>query len=85
MEKIKYKILNLLFGWDYVYWAEENSNGIGRVFVSKDHRVCFWQISRRFDKLVLIMYPEKIIWLTCSPDKYFPKKEATDETERKES
>jgi len=78
-----YKILNKLFGWDYIqtyYFPDVN---ISRVQVDGMRRVWHWQVYRRHSSLdieykptnkeaIIIERPEDVIWLTCSPNKYFP-------------
>lgn len=86
-----YKILNYIFGWDYVYWEEgeyRKAYGTSRIFVAKDGRRVFWQKIEKGGpkKLQLIKRGQEVVWLTCPPEKYFPiKEEESNETERKES
>ena len=66
-----YKLLNKLFGWDYVQWKNFADQGIARVHVDGMRRVFYWRY--KVTKVVdIIEDPAKVIWLTCSPDKYFP-------------
>ncbi len=67
-----YKILNKLFGWDYILWQDGTGKGcISRVHVDKCGTVWYWRyksigsMDRIFDQ-----YSVKL-WLTCHPDKYF--------------
>jgi len=67
-----HKLLNYLFGWDYIYWSNTAASGIARVFVSKDNRVYYY----RYKSICLIdeiRELEQVIWLTCKPEKYFNK------------
>jgi hypothetical protein len=62
-----YKILNKLFGWDYVYYKTENYEGIARIIVLPDKSVHFWHLNN----LINIEYKKMHIkFLTCTPDKY---------------
>ena len=69
-----YILLNLLFGWDYVYWNDSVSHGTARVRILHDGTVFYWYspILHIFEE---IKRPDDVEWLTCKPDKYF--KEAT--------
>ncbi|MDC7221562.1 MAG: hypothetical protein PQJ59_16630 [Spirochaetales bacterium] len=76
-----YKILNLIFGWDYVYYDYTNNeyprsrkHGIGRVFVTYDGQVSLWLDKQEHD-LLKIPSPEAVNWLTCDSEKYFLKGE----------
>jgi hypothetical protein len=68
---IMYKLLNLLFGWDYIAWYNPADSGIARVHVDGMHRVWYWRYktTRVAD---IIKAPERVIWLTCPSTKYFP-------------
>jgi hypothetical protein len=65
-----YKLLNLLFGWDYVYWTNGCDSGIARVREAPDNTIWFfrYRITNIIDK---IKNPEDVTWLTCHPSKYF--------------
>lgn len=75
---MKYKILNKLFGWDYISWSNTADNGIARVHKDYEGNAYFF----RYKITKLIDYIEdysnnrarRIIWLTCSPEKYINKK-----------
>lgn len=69
----KYKILNKLFGWDYIQWRNSADCGIARVLVDGDGCVYYWRY--KSSKLADII-PNKsaVLWLTCSPSKYFSTK-----------
>ena len=65
-----YKLLNKLFGWDYIQWENSADQGIARVHVDGLNRVFYWRY--KSTKVVdIILDPAKVIWLTCSPNKYF--------------
>lgn len=65
-----YTILHLLFGWDYIQWRNSVDQGIARVRTDGFGRVWYWRYAstRVAD---VIATPEQVLWLTCSPDKYF--------------
>ena len=66
-----YKLLNKLFGWDYISWSNSAADGVARVHVDGMRRVWYWRY--KGTKVVdIIEDPAKVIWLTCSPNKYFP-------------
>jgi len=64
-----YKLLNKLFGWDYIYWQNTCDQGVSRVHKSPDGTVWYWQY--KTTKLIkTIPDYHKVIWLTCDPSKY---------------
>jgi len=66
-----YKLLNKLFGWDYIQWENFASRGVARVHVDGMRRVWYWRY-KGIKAADIIEDPAKVIWLTCSPNKYFP-------------
>ena len=65
-----YSILHRLFGWDYIQWRNGVDEGVARVRVDGMGRVWYWRY--RSTKVAdFISKPEQVLWLTCSPDKYF--------------
>ena len=65
-----YKLLNKLFGWDYIGWSNSVDDGVARVHVDGMRRVWYWRY--KGTKVAdIIVDPAKVIWLTCSPNKYF--------------
>ena len=65
-----YKVLNKLFGWNYIYWYNSADQGIARVFVSRDGKVYYWRY--KSTKLMdIVTDPKDVVWLTCRPEKYF--------------
>lgn len=66
---IKYTILNKLFGWDYVAWKNNADSGIARVRNDGIGRTYYirYKITKVID---IVSDPEKVIWLTCKPEKY---------------
>lgn len=67
-----YKLLNFLFGWDYIYWRNSIDSGIARIRTSPDGTVWFWRYKsiKVIDK---IEYKNDVMWLTCQPEKYLTK------------
>jgi len=65
----KYKILNRLFGWDYVYWKNLVDQGVARVIVLPSGELAYWRY-KNSEILDVIKSPDQVIWLTCTPDKY---------------
>lgn len=68
-----YKILNKLFGWDYVYWkiAWPCYNGISRIHMDGEGQPYYEDygtMERPYGNPKV-----KIIWLTCKPEKYINK------------
>jgi hypothetical protein len=65
-----YKILNKLFGWDYVFYSYYGyiNRGIARIHTYPDGSVCFFDSFGRMIKLPSDSY--SIQFLTCKPEKY---------------
>lgn len=65
-----YKLLNIIFGWDYIYWKNSADQGVARVYKNKDGIIyyCRYRITSLID---VIKDPDQVIWLTCSKKKYF--------------
>jgi hypothetical protein len=66
-----YKILNKLFGWDYVYYDDIHfSRGIARIHKYPDNNV-FFIIPWPSEKMVKLPSQEYYTqFLTCKPEKY---------------
>lgn len=66
-----YKILNYLFGWDYVAWQNTCAHGIARVQVNGDGEpfIFYYKITNAWKSLKNPGH-FNINWLTCSPKKY---------------
>lgn len=64
-----YKLLNYLFGWDYIYWHNSCAQGIARVYLAPDGACYYWRY-RSIKVLDIIYKPSCVTWLTCTPDKY---------------
>jgi hypothetical protein len=71
-----YKLWNLIFGRDYIYWQYGTQRDISRVFKAPDGKVYYWDYSI-LDVITEIKNPSDVIWLTCHPSKYFHFKEQT--------
>lgn len=73
-----YKLLNKLFGWDYVQPYYSFNCGVARVQVDGMNRVWYLRVyesdgfGTKKKVAEWIEKPEHVIWLTCSPNKYFP-------------
>ena len=64
-----YKILNKLFGYDYIQWRNSADSGIARVHKDSRGVVFYWRY--KSTKLADTIEDEaKYLWLTCDPDKY---------------
>jgi len=65
-----YKILNKLFGWDYILWQNCASQGIARIHVSPEGKIWYWRY-KNIKVADIILHPRDVkLWLTCHPDKY---------------
>lgn len=67
-----YKILNKLFGWDYIFWATETPEGfsykgIAKIITLPDGSSHFW-VNNYLCKIN--NKDLQIKFLTCKPDKY---------------
>lgn len=67
---MNYKLLHMLFRWDYIAWQNSADNGLARVHVTPEGEVYYWRykITKVRD---VITKPSQVGWLTCSPNKYF--------------
>ena len=67
-----YKLLNWLFGWDYIQWWTTAGAGIARVHKDYNNKCWYWR--HRGTKLAdIINDKNQVIWLTCKPEKYLHK------------
>lgn len=66
-----YKILNAIFGWDYILWKNSADSGISRVHKEKGEnaKVYYWRY-KLGNKIDLIDSSNDVIWLTCDSNKY---------------
>ncbi len=71
-----YKLLNKLFGWDYVHWRNSADSGIARVRTTPGGAVYYWRYkaTRVMD---VLPHPSitRITWLTCAQSKYITEDE----------
>lgn len=65
-----YKILNYIFGWDYIAWTNFAASGVARIHRCHSGQVFYWRY-KNINVIDRVTRPETVIWLTCSPDKYF--------------
>jgi hypothetical protein len=66
-----YKLLNYLFGWDYIHWKNSADQGISRIRLDGQGLPYYWRYgSARV--LDIIATPISVTWLTCEPSKYAP-------------
>lgn len=67
-----YKLLNKLFGWDYIQWKNTVDSGIARIHVDGNGIPYYW----RYKITDVADRPDdpftRIIWLTCNKNKYLP-------------
>lgn len=65
----KYKLLNKIFGWDYIQWRNPADQGIARVYRGFNGEVYYWRykLTKLIDK---IKKAEDVVWLTCEPNKF---------------
>ncbi len=64
-----YKLLNKLFGWDYIQWSNFADSGIARV--QKDFNGKLYYFRYRSIKVIDVIHDkDNFIWLTCEPIKY---------------
>lgn len=70
---MKYKLCHKLFGWDYIQWRNSADQGIARVHKDYTGKVWYWRYknTKVADRII---NPDSVLWLTCSPDKYFKEK-----------
>ncbi len=65
-----YKVLNFLFGFDYIIWKNSCDSGISRVRKDYSGNVWYWRY-RTTHIADIICEPKQVMWLTCKPSKYF--------------
>ena len=65
-----WRLLNKLFGWDYIYWENSAGQGIARVYTGVDEGVWYWRY-KSTTLIDIIESPNQVMWLTCKPIKYF--------------
>jgi hypothetical protein len=67
-----YKLLNKYLGFNYIYWEDSCAQNVARVHVSADGKVWYWRY-KNTKVIDIIQKPDQVLWLTCSPELYFPK------------
>ena len=69
-----YKILNKLFGWDYVFWKHHaGTHGISRIITLPDGNYYICRYGYAYDDLNN-QYELTLTYLTCDPSKYIKTK-----------
>lgn len=64
-----WRLLNKLFGWDYIYWEDTCARGVARVYKTSGNEPYYY----KYKSITLIRKVdngEVKIWLTCEPSKY---------------
>ena len=64
-----YKLLHLVFGWDYIHWDNQLYHGVSRVFLAADGTPIYWRY-KSTRVLGRIQTASDVTWLTCAPEKY---------------
>ena len=64
-----YKLLHLIFGWDYIHWEHSVDRGVSRVFLTADGTPVYWRY-KSISVLDRIRTAADVTWLTCVPEKY---------------
>lgn len=64
-----YKLLNKIFGWDYISWQNTCDDGIARVFKTKCGKVVYLRY-KHTKVLDIIKNKDQVLWLKCEPEKY---------------
>jgi len=66
---VKWQLLHLLFGYDYIQWSNCADQGVARVRLDGMGRAYYW----RYENIKVINFindAKSVVWLTCSPSKY---------------
>ena len=61
-----YKLLNFLFGWQYIAWRNSCDSGIARVHITSNGVVWYWRY-KNINVFERITHVDQVIWLTGSP------------------
>lgn len=64
-----WRILNKLFGWDYIYWESSCNYGISIIRSSYQSGKPYY-IKYGSGIIVQVNDHNDVIWLTCHPSKY---------------
>ena len=67
-----YKILNRLFGWDYIQWKNTADTGVARIQTSGCGNAFYWRY-KNIGCADVVKDPGDVLWLTCKPEKYLKK------------
>jgi len=64
-----WRILNFIFGWDYIVWTNFADSGIARIHYGYNGRPWYWRykLTKVIDKVTSV---EQVVWLTCLPSDY---------------
>ena len=65
-----YKLLNWLFGWDYILWSNSVDCGVAKVRIDEfDGSIFYWKYVTSLTT-VDITDANDVKWLTCKSSKY---------------
>ena len=64
-----WKLMNLVFGFDYIQWRNCAGQGIARVRVDGMNRAWYFR-HKNISVIDFIDDPKRVVWLTCAPEKY---------------
>lgn len=67
-----WRLLNKIFGWDYIAWDNDLSQGIARIHRDKAGRIFYWKYKNIncAEYITSIDKTDVKMWLTCPPEKY---------------
>ncbi len=68
-ERTMWKLLHLMFGWDYIQWRNSADQGVARVRIDGLGRCYYWRYVG-IGLADIIRDAEQVVWLTCRPQKY---------------
>lgn len=66
---MRWKLLNRLFGWDYIGWKNSAASGIAQVFNDGTGRAFYFRY-KNTHVIDQIKMADQVVWLTCPPSKY---------------
>lgn len=64
-----YKIMNFLFGYDYIQWENCADQGVARVFKLSSGKIVYWRY-KSTSTMDEIKNSNQVNWLTCHPSKF---------------
>lgn len=64
-----WKLMNRLFGFDYIQWSNFADHGVARVYRDGTGCAYYWRY-RNICVADRITKANQVIWLTCAPEKY---------------